>query len=142
MIDGDDVFWMPEVGSATIPLIGVVTDDDGPTSPPVLEWTVIDEPNSVDYPAIISPAIDDEVITVTATLTGTYELKLTAFDGLATGEETVTIAVYNDCGEAAEGEGVELLRSDVNKDCVTDLADLAILAAEWLESMELQVQAL
>ncbi|MBW8016645.1 MAG: hypothetical protein FVQ82_10690 [Planctomycetes bacterium] len=58
---------------------------------------------------------------------------LTAFDGLATGEETVTITVYEDSCEAAKGEDPELpLQSDFNEDCITDLKDLAILAAQWI----------
>jgi hypothetical protein len=38
--------------------------------------------------------------------------------------------------EAAKAEGLELLDSDFNEDCVTDVADLAIFAAEWLGNDE------
>ena len=135
-IVGDDIVaWLTE-GSVIVPLTGVITDVDGPDDLSVV-WDVIDEPNSVDYPAIILPAIDEEVITVTATLVGTYELVLTAFDGVDTGEDTVTITVYIDSCEAAKGEGAEVLQSDFNEDCVTDFADFAEFADEWLENIAL-----
>ncbi len=54
------------------------------------------------------------------------------------GEAEVLIEVYEDSCEAAqEGEDVELLRSDFNEDCVTDFADFAEFADEWLENVAL-----
>jgi hypothetical protein len=48
-------------------------------------------------------------------------------------------ALNDDPCEAAKAKGVVLLDSDFNDDCVTNLADFAILAAEWLESTSLEV---
>ena len=140
-IVGDDFAWLTE-GSFTVQLTGVVTDDDEPVDPPTLLWEVVTEPNSVEFPAgtsVISPlAADEEVITVTATLVGTYELRLTAFDGVDTGEDTVTITVYENSCEAVREDAPELLlQSDFNEDCVTNLADFAEFAADWLVSTAL-----
>jgi len=132
----DKLTWLTD-GSADFDLSALATDEDGP-DPLSVAWAVIAEPNSVEHPAIISPSVDVTDITVTVTLPGTYELSLTAFDGLATVEDTITVTVYNDACEAAVQTGAQFLTGDFNEDCIVNLADLAIFAVNWMESIALQ----
>jgi hypothetical protein len=45
-------------------------------------------------------------------------------------------ALNDDPCEAAKAKGVDMLLSDFNLDCVTNLADFAILAADWLATAD------
>jgi len=48
-------------------------------------------------------------------------------------EASVIIEVYNDaCDMAVNGEGATISKTDLNADCITDIRDLAEMAAEWL----------
>ena len=134
---GEDIItWLTE-GSVLVPLSGVITDDDGPDDPPSLQWYIDSEP--VEGATTIDPATaDTENIVATLTETGEYVLRLTADDGVDTGEAAVAITVYSDSCAAALGQGATLLQSDFNGDCVTDFADFAEFAGEWLDSVALQ----
>ncbi len=126
-IVGDDIVWLTE-GSVSVPLSGVITDTDGPDDPPSLQWYIDDVP--------VEGATTED-IDVTLTATGDFVVRLTADDGVDIGEDTVTITVYSDSCAAALGQGATLLQTDFNGDCVTDFADLAVFAGEFLDSIAL-----
>lgn len=125
------VTWLTE-GSALVNLTGTV-EDDGLPEPPELtsEWTSVPD-TDVSFTDLTSPTTD-----VTFTATGTYTLTLTADDGELTASDTVFISVYADSCQAAIGSGIQLLPGDINADCIVDLADFALMAANWLQSIAL-----
>ena len=46
--------------------------------------------------------------------------------------DSMTIDVYDDACKAAIGAGATYDETDIDKNCITDLKDLAALLAEWL----------
>lgn len=134
---GDDVVtWLTD-GSVSVDLSGSVDDDGLPEVPGeyTVGWEIVSE--AVEGGAVITTALDDESISVSLTALGDYAFKLTADDGALSGSDVVVISVYSDNCAAAKGIGVALLDGDLNEDCVVDLADLAVMAGNWLGSMAL-----
>lgn len=60
---------------------------------------------------------------------GVYELELRASDGKAESADTLTVTVHEPVCPVG----------DIDGDCVTDLADLALLAGAWLENTDLSL---
>ena len=83
--------------------------------------------------------IDDEDPLTTANFSdsGVYTLTLTVSDPYYNVPDDVVITVYDDGCAAAKGQGIPQDDGDINKDCVTDIVDLAILAGDWLQSTSL-----
>lgn len=134
---GDDIPTWLTGGTVSVDLSGSV-DDDGLPDPPAeytVGWEVISEP--VEGAATFTTASDEENISVSLTALGDYILKLTANDGALDGSDSVIISVYSDNCAAARGIGIGLLEGDINEDCAVDLADLAAMAVNWLQSMAL-----
>ncbi len=132
----DVLAWLVD-GTAEVDLTGSVDHDDLPGPDYTVEWEVVSEPVA-DAATISTPVpTEPQNITVSMTALGDYVIKLTADDGLLDGFDTVMISVYSDNCEAAKMSGVELLEGDLNEDCVVDMADVAAMAVNWLESMAL-----
>lgn len=123
--------WLEEGVARTVNLDATVTDD-GMLSPYTVLWTVVSEPTA--GAAVIGTAnLVDTSVTLAAV--GQYVLKLAAFDGEYTSSDTVTINVYNDSCEAAKSlPDYVPLAGDLNADCMVDLRDFAVMAANWLEN--------
>lgn len=131
---GDVPTWLVD-GAAVVDLSGTV-DDDGLPGPYTAEWEIFEEP--VEGAArITSVSPDGKTISVSLTALGDYVMKLNAHDGALSGSDVVVISVYADNCEAAKGIGIDLLDGDINEDCIVDLADLAAMALNWLQSMAL-----
>jgi len=124
--------WLTD-GTVDVSLDGTVTDDV--TVAPTTTWSVVSEPNE-GTAIIASPAAEDTVVTFTET--GVYTLRLTADDGEAVdniGTAEITIEVFDNSCEAAKSlPGYVSLVGDINADCMVDLRDLALMAANWLEN--------
>lgn len=128
----DVATWLAD-GPRVVSLDGIASDD-GMIEPLTYSWTMIDEPDSVSNPALISdPNASDPM--VTATLTGTYTLQLVAYDGEYNSDpDTMEITVYSDsCEHAWNQEGFVPLAGDTDDDCDVDMVDLANFSASWLE---------
>ena len=113
------------------------TIDDNDEADVTFIWTAspdgLDDLNlTVDFVA----TDEDPVVTVTND-TGsmvTVTMTLTATDAHGDVEASSKIEVYSDaCDMAKNGENIPVALTDLNADCVTDLGDLAIMAAAWLE---------
>ncbi|MBW8016643.1 MAG: hypothetical protein FVQ82_10680 [Planctomycetes bacterium] len=132
---GDRVAWFTD-GIISVPITSVVTDADGPDALSY-EWFVDD--------VLVAGETTDSIDLTEADLdvpllgaTNVYAVRLEAYDGEATGEDTVTITVYADGCEAAKGEAPEYTEAmareigDTNYDCAVNLVDLAAMALNWL----------
>jgi hypothetical protein len=105
--------------------------DDGALIPYTVHWTVVNEPNQG---AAVIQTVTAEDSGVTLAALGQYVFQLEAFDGEYTSSDTVTINVYNDSCQAAKSLSDYVpLAGDVNEDCMVDLRDLALMAANWLK---------
>ena len=126
--------WLKD-GSTTVDLNGIVTDINGDVTGTT--WSAVSSPPG----AVVNIANSSAAVTTaTLTETGTYVLELRAVDA-ALNEDTdqMEISVFADSCEAAQNhpDGYTAPLGDVNNDCKMDFADLAILAAEWLEDLSL-----
>jgi len=75
---------------------------------------------------------------VTIREAGTYVLKLTSTDSNGSFSDQIEIVVYEDACEAKKASGTWVANYyDRNGDCIVDMQDFAILAAEWLVSTAL-----
>lgn len=125
----DQVVWLGMSGTPAreaVILDGATSDDGSYT----VLWTQV----ANGAPAVsVSPAdVDDTSVTITER--GTYELMLTADDGVRQTSDTVQIIVGEDsCDASHMSTGLPYDAEDMNRDCVVDLADFALLFAEdWL----------
>jgi hypothetical protein len=102
-------------------------------------WTA--EPNGIGDPDLTVDfvATDKSPVVKITNNTGSkvrVTMTLTAFDDAnpEVAEASVEIDVYNDaCHMAKQGEKITIPLGDVNKDCITDLLDLAEMAVTWLD---------
>jgi len=100
-------------------------------------WTF--DPNDVNPDPNFTVTIDDASAatpTITVTKIGPIEVaevtvKLSVDGGAVS--DTMVIKVYDDACGATRGAGL-VSASDLDADCDTDIADLAIMATIWLES--------
>lgn len=136
MDDGD-----ADPSKVTFTLNGQVSDDgesqvstlwtlDDSEQDPATVVTIAD-PNS-EFTASGTTNVDTSV---TIDGTGLFTFLLEADDGLWHDEGTVTVIVYETCAEAATEDPDDTYDAtgDINGDCKKDLADLALLAAGWLD---------
>jgi len=128
----DVATWLADGESErVVQLDGAASDEDGP-DPVTLLWTVTAEPNVLNPAQISDPTVADPTVTVKAV--GTYTLKLAAYDGQLTSNDTMQIVLYaNSCLHARNQPGFVRLVGDIYYDCKVNFLDLAGLAAEWLE---------
>jgi hypothetical protein len=76
----------------------------------------------------------------TTDYTGEYTVELTVADASAQiGFDTATITVYADACAAAQASGFSFNYYDSDDDCDVDLVDFAVLAAQWLDDVNLTV---
>ncbi len=130
MDDGDD-----DANSVVFELTADVTDDgipsgilnynweltDADSSVPDIEWL---DPNTVETPRVKFSA------------TGSWWFKLTVDDTLLTGSDGGRVIVYDSaCAAAIADPADEMLTSDINGDCETNIGDLLVVADSWLECM-------
>ena len=107
--------------------------DDGKPQPATLEWTSDPcNPGTVEF----LPSADIEDPCATFSEAGTYVLRLTADDTLATVYDEVTIIVTNPACQDVINDGLLLIADlsgpEGNPDCYVDLHDFAAFAGEWL----------
>ncbi len=83
-------------------------------------------------PAALAPTV---TITKPTENPSLVKVKLTVTGGLNPVEgDTVTIYVYDDACKAAIGGGAAIHPTDLDRNCITDLADFALMAAKWLNN--------
>lgn len=124
----DQVTWLGNSGTPGQEVIYLdgTTSDDGPYT---VLWTQV----ANGAPAVtISPNnTDDTSVTVTAPVA--YEFMLTADDGILQTSDTVQIIVGStSCDASHMSTGAAYNAMDMNQDCIVDLEDFAIIAANWL----------
>lgn len=129
----DQVVWLGKSGidgQETIFLDGTVKDDGRPSSPGeyTVEWTQV----SGTAVSISPDNVEDTSVTITQA--GTYVFMLTADDGEKTASDTVTVIVGTTaCDASHRSTGAAYAAGDVNKDCIVNLEDFALLiSANWL----------
>ena len=131
-VGGDWVTWSGEP----------VTLDATVTEQPGTDWTNLTYDWTAD-PAdgvVIIPNPDpaDPTVTITkAAPTGDATVVMLTLavgsEGKEPREASVSIYVYDDACKAAVGTGLaEIDPSDFNADCITNIKDVAMMAAEWL----------
>ena len=129
---GDDVETWLANGPRVVQLDGLVSDENGGPGPATLLWTVIAEPNELNPAQISDPLAANPTVTVREL--GSYTLQLEAGDGEFTVTDTMQIVLYADsCEHAQNQEGFEWIPGDINKDCIVNELDLALLEEHWLE---------
>ena len=128
---GDDQTISIQVGS--VQLDGALLADDGDPQAATLEWT--SDPCNPG-PVTFSPSADIEKPSATFTVAGTYVLRLTADDTVATVYDEVTIIVTDPTCQDVINDGL-LATGDISgpegtPDCRVDLHDFAAMAGNWL----------
>jgi hypothetical protein len=90
----------------------------------------------VDGVVFSDDAAEAPIVTITKATANPSAVTLTlavTLEGEKPVEDTMTIDVYDDSCEAAKGIGaVEFDPTDIDENCITNLADFAELAATWL----------
>ncbi len=137
---GDNILTTVELASA-LTLNGVV-DDDG-TSPVSVLWEA--------YEVALDGGPTDKVVianaaslntTVSVSQAGVYVLKLTVTDANGPVTDQMEIRVFADSCQAAKLTGTwQANYYDRNSDCLVDINDFAVFAAEWLNSTSMQESA-
>ena len=137
-LDPNVVVWLGMSGTPeeeTIDLIPVNVSDDGLPDPPArvtLTWTVQEAPDGAQVTVEPNEHVEDP--TVTITMRGIYEFRLTADDGDKQGYDTVRIIVgTNPCDASHMSTGDPYNPWDQNTDCFVDLMDFALFALNWLD---------
>lgn len=133
----DIVSWL-EGGSAIETLAGGLALDDGVPVAATPSWKLIKtSPEGLEG----NFSFDDPcsfTATATMTATGTYTLELTVDDTVFTDTDTMKITVYADSCLAAKAQpGYTRNPADINDDCDVNLADLQLLAEDFLKSTAL-----
>ena len=137
---GDEQHVWLTGGSVLVNLDATVTDDGHPApSELTYSWSVTGgDAGSVVIAEL--PDFEDPDTEATITAVGTYTLQLTASDGELSASDTVIINVYENACEATKGALIPLPASDINQDCVVNIADLAELAANLARCMSYDCQ--
>ncbi|MCE5185408.1 MAG: hypothetical protein LLF76_04715 [Planctomycetaceae bacterium] len=121
--------WLPDHLSANLTLN--VTDPDNYPDPLTYFWEQYSAPTGVTID--INPNVTASTSVTLPAQTGEYVFKLTASDGAAQGVGYVQVFVRNDACAAARAIPSYSAPTDFNSDCLTNLADLATIAANWLK---------
>ncbi len=110
-----------------IPLNGSVQDFGAPGTVTIL-WTTVEGPGGAEanFANASNPAT-----TVTFPAFGQYTLRLTASDDLATVFDEITVDVVRPTCADVKAAGL-LYPGDFDENCRINLADFAILAADWM----------
>lgn len=137
----DKYLWLPmddgdgDPTKVTFILDGTLTDDG--KSPVNLLWELIySEQDPATVVNITAPTQEDTVVTINGT--GFYRFRFNANDAYFHAEDVVEVIVYSTACEAAHGDPADHYHTypfvgDVNNDCLVNMADLAIMAATWLD---------
>ncbi|HOM75439.1 MAG TPA: hypothetical protein PLE88_02865, partial [Anaerohalosphaeraceae bacterium] len=121
----------------TVQMAPVVSDDGRPSPPGKLTFLWSLQSGTSEAVTINSPEVQDTTITVTAA--GTYVFLLTVSDSELNNADTVTVVVSADaCAAAKSIPGYVRRAGDINDDCQVNIADLQLLAADWLNSTALK----
>ena len=139
--DGGDIITSIDLAQDPFEIHAIVEDDG--TSPLDIEWQA--------YEITMEGSLTSKVVfsdfsianpTITVSEPGTYVLKITATDAVATVSELVELRVYEDGCRAAKAAGTwQANYYDTNGDCIIDINDFAMFAIEWLDSTEMDTPA-
>jgi hypothetical protein len=131
----DQYHWLGQGGTpgeVTVTLDPAVTDDGKPNPPGVLtyKWKKI---NSFRVDDLVFP-ITTSTLTLPFTVPGRYEFELTVDDGDKIAKDSIYIYVGTDaCDTYRRTPNAAYFKSgDLDHDCSVDMADLQLLAANWL----------
>lgn len=113
-------------GQEVVYLDGTTSDDGSYT----VLWTQVS--NGAPVVAITPDNADDASVTIAAR--GIYEFQLTADDGGGQVSDTVKIFVGTDACDASHlSTGNAYLPVDFNQDCIVNIQDIILFAANWLD---------
>jgi hypothetical protein len=136
---GGSIITTLELASSpnVLTLNGSVTDDGISTL--TVRWEAYDVAFSGGLTSKVTFAdATDPSTTVTISESGTYILNLSATDATGTVSDQIEIVVYDSDCDAAKATGTHVANYyDRNDNCVVDLSDFAVFAAEWLDSTAL-----
>jgi K319-like protein len=135
---GDDQYiWLNNAGdpaTATAEIDATVNDDGLPTGQINYLWTQLSGPVNI----LIDPN-NIEDITLLLPEVGTYSFRLTVDDTDLDGFDVIQIIVAADpCLAAQAMPGYTLFLGDLDQNCIVDLRDLGIMAADWLACNSLE----
>ncbi|MBP8604227.1 MAG: hypothetical protein KBI46_00110 [Phycisphaerae bacterium] len=134
---GPTIYTYLTDGTVTVQMAPVVSDDGRPSPPGKLTFLWSLQSGTSEAVTINSPEVQDTTITVTAA--GTYVFLLTVSDSELNNADTVTVVVSADaCAAAKSIPGYVRRAGDINDDCQVNIADLQLLAADWLNSTALK----
>jgi hypothetical protein len=136
---GDDMItWSGE----PVTLNATVTNNTNPIMDLLYYWTADAASLADTNLTIVITNADQENVTVQVTKTfdtgdAVIVTMTLACNNVGSGKEnvtdTVTIDVYDDACKAANADGMHKYDStDLNKDCITDFEDFALMATAWL----------
>ncbi|MCK5000608.1 MAG: fibronectin type III domain-containing protein, partial [Anaerohalosphaera sp.] len=136
---GDNILTTLEMASPpnSLAMGGSVTDD-GTSTLTINGWKAFEAlGGGLTTKVTFADAYDPET-TATISEVGTYILKLTATDATGSFSSQKEIVVYADACDAAKATGARTANYyDRNDDCIVDMEDFAVFAAEWLDSTAL-----
>jgi hypothetical protein len=136
---GGNILTTLALASPANPLVlGGSVSDDG-ASPLTVKWEAFEVAlgGGLTTKVVFADAADPDTA-ITVSEAGTYILKLTATDGNGSFSDQMQIVVYQDACEAKKATGTWVANYyDRNGDCIVDMQDFAIFAAEWLDSTAL-----
>lgn len=131
----DQAVWLGEPNEVTVTLYGVTSDDGLPGPTYTVKWTQV----ANDAPTVTIDNDDQDTASVTFTKRGVYVFRLTADDGEKQASDTVIVYVgTTPCDASHMNSGTPYLGGDVNRDCIVNLEDVAIMAAGWLDCTDTQ----
>ncbi|MBN2212261.1 MAG: LamG domain-containing protein [Sedimentisphaerales bacterium] len=136
---GDDQDLVHYLSGQNVQLDGELVVNDGNPANATLLWTVESAPAGAGA-LLFSPDATVENPTVTfhiPLVEGDYTFRLTADDTAVQVYDEVTIHLEVATCSDVVAQGLNPA-TDVNDDCYVDLADFALLAADWLECVEPQ----
>jgi hypothetical protein len=136
---GDNILTTLALASPPNALVldGSVTDDY--SSPLTIKWEAFEVTlgGGLTTKVVFADATDPRTA-VTISEAGTYILQLTATDNNGSFSDQMEIVVFEDACLAKKATGTWVANYyDRNGDCIVDLEDFAIFAAEWLNSTAL-----
>ena len=129
---------LPEVISAA------VTDNSDPIT--TVEFAMIED--DTQFPVGASYILDDittdnqnPTATLMTDMEGDYKISLTISDGKTTIEKLFVVEVYADACEAKKASfgGWNANHYDRDGNCLVDIADFAVMAAEWLNDTSMMI---